>query len=360
MRTTRTEADALSQIERVGGRRLALTDDCVTLAHGSGGKAAAALIQAVFIEAFGAPTPGELTDAAVLDCPGDRLAYTTDSYVVQPIRFPGASIGDLAVNGTVNDLAVSGAQPRWLSAGFILEEGLPIDQLRAIAADMRQAADRAGVAIVTGDTKVVPRGAADQVFINTSGIGLIPAGRRLGAGLVCAGDQVILSGPIAAHGMAVMIARGNLAISAPIASDSGPVNGLVEAMYAAVDAGAVRWMRDPTRGGLATVTNELAHAARLGLMLDEAAIGVAAEVQGACDMLGIDPLYVANEGCFVAVVAPEAAEAAVAALRQAGATQAGVIGHITADLPGVVAVRNGFGGTRLVDTLVSDPLPRIC
>ena len=360
MQVSTTEDDALDRIDRVRGRRPTLNDDVVTLAHGSGGKAAAALIQTVFIEAFGTLEAGELTDAAVLPVSGDRLAYTTDSYVVQPIRFPGASIGDLAVNGTVNDLAVSGAQPRWLSAGFILEEGLPIDTLRTIAADMRAAADKAGVRIVTGDTKVVPRGAADQVFINTSGIGLIPPERQLGAERVQAGDRVILSGPIGAHGMAVMIARGNLAISADIASDSAPVNGLVEAMYAAVEPADVRWMRDPTRGGVATITNELVAGVDLGVMLDDEAITVLPAVRGACDMLGIDPLYVANEGCFVAVVAAGAAEAAVAALHAAGAAQAAIIGQITADLPGVVAVRNAFGGTRLMDMLVSDQLPRIC
>ncbi|MCL2735821.1 MAG: hydrogenase expression/formation protein HypE [Propionibacteriaceae bacterium] len=356
----RTEEDALNQIERARGRKPKLTDDQVTMAHGSGGKAAAALIQAVFIEAFGAPDGEELRDAAILDLPGTRIAYTTDSYVVQPIRFPGASIGELAVNGTVNDLAVSGARPAWLSAGFILEEGLAMDELRAIAADMRQAADAAGVRIVTGDTKVVPRGAADQVFITTSGIGVIPEERRLGGAQVRQGDRVLISGPIAAHGMAVMIARGNLAISAPIESDSAPVNHWVEAMYAAVEPEAVRWMRDPTRGGLGTVANELARDTELGVLLDEEAIAVAPEVRGACDMLGIDPLYVANEGCFIAVVAADAADAAVAAMRAAGADQASVIGEIIADLPGMVAVRNGFGGTRLMDMLVTDPLPRIC
>ncbi|MCL2785238.1 MAG: hydrogenase expression/formation protein HypE [Propionibacteriaceae bacterium] len=350
----------MNQIDRARGRRLELNDDRVSLAHGSGGKAAAALIQAVFIEAFGAPTPGELTDAAILDVGQGRIAYTTDSYVVQPIRFPGASIGELAVNGTVNDLAVSGAVPQWMSVGFILEEGLAIDELRTIVAQMRRAADLAGVRIVTGDTKVVPRGAADQIFINTSGIGVIPAQRCLGASQVRVGDQILLSGPIAAHGMAVMIARGNLAIHAAIESDSAAVTGLVEAMYAAVDPADVRWMRDPTRGGLGTVANELARDTDLGVMLAEEEISVAPEVRGACDMLGIDPFYVANEGCFIAVVAPESAQAAVEALRSAGAPQASIIGEIIDELPGLVAVSNPFGGTRLMDMLVTDPLPRIC
>ncbi|MDR0283383.1 MAG: hydrogenase expression/formation protein HypE [Propionibacteriaceae bacterium] len=341
-------------------RRPVLDGDWVTLAHGAGGKASAALIEQVFFEAFGTPAAARGTDAATLTVPGGRLAYSTDSYVVNPLRFPGASIGDLAVNGTVNDLAVSGARPAWLSAAFIIAEGLPLAELRAVAADMRAAADRAGVTIVTGDTKVVPREAADQLFITTSGIGLVPPTRHLGADRIRVGDRVLLSGPIAGHGMAVMIARGNLALHAPITSDSAPVNRLVEALYAAVPAEDVRWMRDPTRGGLGTVANELAAASGQGVLLDDDAIPVQPMVRGACDMLGIDPLYVANEGCFVAVVAPESADGGAEALRAAGAAQAGVIGEIVDSLPGIVAIRNAFGGTRLVDTLVGDPLPRIC
>ncbi|MDR1768997.1 MAG: hydrogenase expression/formation protein HypE [Propionibacteriaceae bacterium] len=333
----------------------------ITLAHGAGGKASAQLIDDVFVPAFGRPDPDELADAAVLTPPeGARLAYSTDSYVVNPIRFPGGSIGDLAVNGTVNDLAVSGAQPRWLSAGFVIEEGLAMADLRQVVDDMARAARRAGVSIVTGDTKVVPKGAADKLFVNTSGIGVIPAGRSLGAKRVGVGDKLVLSGSIADHGMAVMLARGNLALSADVESDSAPVNGLVEALYAALGAEAVRWMRDPTRGGLGTVANELAKAAGLGVFLDDDSLPIKPEVRGACDMLGIDPLYVANEGCFLAVVADGAAEAAVAALRQAGAAQAAVVGEIAPEPAGVVGIRNAFGGTRLVDTLVGDPLPRIC
>jgi hydrogenase expression/formation protein HypE len=411
-----SEADALDRIDAARARRVKLTDEVVTLAHGAGGKASAALVEAVFLEAFGRPDATELTDAArlnfschserseesvvadggsealggatvqpchserseesivtdegsealggsmkVLRCAQDdgcAVAFTTDSYVVNPIRFPGGSIGDLAVNGTVNDLAVTGAQPLWLSAAFVLEEGLPVDTLRGIVADKAAAAAAAGVAIVTGDTKVVPRGAADQLFITTSGIGVIPPGRRLGARFVQAGDQVVVSGSIADHGMAVMLARGNLALAADIASDSAPLNGAVEALLAAVPE--TRWMRDATRGGLATVANELAQATGLSLLLDEAAIPVQPAVQGACDMLGIDPLYVANEGCFLSVVPAGQGEAARAALVAAGCPQAAVIGRVITDPPGIVAVRNAFGGTRLVDLLVGDPLPRIC
>ena len=355
-----TEDEALAQIEKIRTRRAELTDDTITLAHGAGGKATAALIESVFIDAFGTPNGPQLADAAVLPIDTGRLAYSTDSYVVKPIRFPGGSIGDLAVNGTVNDLAVVGARPAWLSAAFILEEGLSVEELRGIVSDMKTAADAAGVRIVTGDTKVVPRGAGDGVYITTSGVGIIPPERALGADRVQASDRVILSGPIAGHGMAVMIARGNLAFTAPIQSDSAPVNSLVEALYAAVPAESVRWMRDPTRGGLGTSANELAADSGLGILLDDEALPVDPLVRGACDMLGIDPLYVANEGCFIAVVAPDVADSAVEALRQAGAPQACVIGEVVSHLPGVVAIRNAFGGTRLVDMLVGDPLPRIC
>ena len=355
----RTQEDALNQIDRAKPHLRTPIGETITLAHGAGGKTTAALIDSVFIEAFGDPG-AEMADSAILAVPGGRIAYSTDSYVVNPIRFPGGSIGDLAVNGTVNDLAVCGARPQWLSAAFIIQEGLAIEELRGIAADMRQAAVRAGVRIVTGDTKVVPRDAGDKVFITTSGIGVVPEERTLSASLVRDHDRIILSGPIAAHGMAVMIARGNLALTAPIESDSAPVNHLVEALYAVLDPADVRWMRDPTRGGLGTVANELANDCGLGVLLEDEAIQVAPSVQGACDMLGIDPLYVANEGCFVAVVAPDQAVRAVAALREAGAAQAGIIGEVTSDLPGVVAIRNGFGGTRLVDMMAGDPLPRIC
>ncbi|MDR1430502.1 MAG: hydrogenase expression/formation protein HypE [Propionibacteriaceae bacterium] len=334
-------------------------DEVITLAHGAGGKASAWLIDEVFISAFGRDNPAELTDAALLAASG-RLAFSTDSYVVNPIRFPGGSIGELAVNGTVNDLAVSGARPQWLSAAFVIEEGLGMGELSAIVQAMAAAAKRAGVRIVTGDTKVVPRGAADKLFITTAGIGLVPKSRMLGAGRIGAGDAVIGSGPIAGHGMAVLLARGDLALDADIRSDSAPLNGLVEALYAAGEPSAVRWMRDATRGGLGTVANELARAAGLGILLDDERIRIDPVVRGACDMLGIDPLYVANEGFFVAVVAADAADAAVRALRGAGADQAGTIGQVIAEPPGIVAIRNAFGGTRLVDMMIGDPLPRIC
>jgi hydrogenase expression/formation protein HypE len=347
----------LARIEAARRRRPKLAEDTVTLAHGAGGKASATLIETVFIKAFGQPS-AELQDAAVLDVPGGKVAFSTDSYVVNPIRFPGGSVGDLAVNGTANDLAVSGAVPKWISAAFVIEEGFPVAELRAIVQDMRAAANKAGVTIVAGDTKVVPRGAADGVFITTAGIGMVPPGRELGADKVKAGDRILASGSIADHGMAVMMARGHLAIEAEIETDSKAVTPLVEALLDAVPD--TRWMRDPTRGGLGTVANELAKAAGVGVELQDAAIPVKPMVRGACDMLGIDPLYVASEGCFVAVVPPEAADTALAAVRAAGGDQAALIGSVVAEPQGTVVVRNAFGGARLVDMLVGDPLPRIC
>lgn len=358
-RLNESEDEVLARIEAFRRRRPRLIDEVVTLAHGAGGKASAALVDAVFFEAFGSPTPGDPGDAAVLARPAGRVALTTDSYVVNPIRFPGGSIGDLAVNGTVNDLAVSGAVPTAITAAFVIEEGLPVQTLREIAADMRAAAETAGVQIVAGDTKVVPRGAADKLFITTAGIGTVPDERRLGASLVEPGDRILVSGPIGAHGMAVMLARGNLAIDAEIHSDSRAVNGLVEALLDA--APHTRWMRDATRGGLGTVLNELVQASGHGVIIDDEAVPVAPVVRGACDMLGIDPLYVANEGMFAAVVPAARTDAALAALRSLpGGEIAAVIGEVVASPSDIVAVRNAFGGTRIVDILVGDPLPRIC
>ncbi len=354
------EATVLDRIESWRRRRPRLTDDVVTLAHGAGGKASAALVDSVFLDAFSSGELAPLTDSAVITLPsGERLAFTTDSFVVKPWRFPGGSIGHLAVHGTVNDLAVMGAQPRWLSVAFVLEEGFPVADLREIAADMAEAAATAGVTIVTGDTKVVDRGAADGVYITSAGVGVVPAGRELGAERVRAGDVVLISGSLADHGMAVMLARGDLALEADIRSDTAPVNGLVEALLTA--APSTRWMRDPTRGGLGTVCNELARDTDLAVILDERLLPVDPAVAGACDLLGIDPLYVANEGKVLVVVAPDEADAALAALHAlplgAGAVR---IGEIRQDPEGIVVLLTSFGGTRIVDMLVGDPLPRIC
>ena len=352
------EGEVIERIEAFRRRRPRLKDEIVTLAHGAGGKSSAALVDAVFVEAFRNPMLENLGDGAVLALPsGERLAFSTDSFVVQPIRFPGGSIGHLAVHGTVNDLSMSGAVPQWLSAAFVLEEGFPIAELKDIVADMAAAAAAAGVQIVTGDTKVVPRGAADGLFITTAGVGVIPAGRTFPA--VRPGDAILLSGTMGDHGMAVMLARGDLAIEADIHSDTASVSGMVEALLAA--APSTRWLRDPTRGGVGTVCNELAQATGLGVVLDEQHLPVKPMVNGACEMLGIDPLYVANEGKFLAVVAPDEADAALAALtaHPLGA-DAVAIGEITEQPASTVVLRTAFGGTRIVDMLVGDPLPRIC
>ncbi|OKH76202.1 hydrogenase [Mycobacterium sp. SWH-M3] len=337
-----------------------MRDEIVTLAHGAGGKASAALVDAVFVEAFRNPLLESLGDGAVIELPGgQRIAVSTDSFVVQPLRFPGGSIGDLAVHGTANDLAMAGALPSWITAAFVLEEGFPIAQLEEIVADMAAAAAAAGVQIVTGDTKVVPRGAADGLFITTTGVGLIPAGREFSAAAVRPGDKVLISGSMGDHGMAVMLARGDLAIDADIRSDTASVSELVEVLLAA--APATRWLRDPTRGGVGTVCNELARTANVGVVLDEERLVVRPPVGGACEMLGIDPLYVANEGKFIAVVAPAEVDAALVALRRhpLGA-EAAEIGEITAEPAAAVLLRTMFGGSRIVDMLVGDPLPRIC
>jgi len=348
------------RIEAFRRRRPRLLDDTVNLAHGAGGKASAALVENVFLEAFRNETLEPLGDAALLAlASGERLAFSTDSFVVKPRHFPGGSVGHLAVHGTVNDVAMLGARPAWLTAAFVIEEGFAIAELREIAADMAEAAAGAGVAIVSGDTKVVDKGAADGLYITTAGIGVIPAGVALDARSVRAGDKVLVSGRLGDHGVAVMLARGELGITGDVASDTAPLGGLVADLLAA--APATRWLRDPTRGGVATVCNELARAAEVHIVLHEADLPVAKAVNGACEILGIDPLYVANEGKLVAVVPADQEEAALAALRAhpLGA-DAAVIGEVHAEPPGVVIIRTGFGGTRIVDMLVGDPLPRIC
>ncbi len=354
------EGEVIERIEAFRRRRPRLLDDQVTLAHGAGGKASAALVDAVFMEAFRNPALEPLGDGAVLTLPsGERIAMSTDSFVVQPMRFPGGSIGSLAVHGTCNDLAMAGAVPSWIAAAFVLEEGFGIAELKEIVADMAAAAADAGVAIVTGDTKVVPKGAADGLFVTTTGAGVVPAGRTLSAASVRAGDKLLLSGSMGDHGMAVMLARGDLAIEADIASDTACLSPLVELLMAA--APSTRWLRDATRGGVGTVCNELAQACGLGVLLDEERLPVAPMVNGACELLGIDPLYVANEGKFLAVVAPDEAADGLAALRShpLGA-QAAEVGQIVAEPAESVVLRTGFGGTRIVDMLVGDPLPRIC
>jgi hydrogenase expression/formation protein HypE len=357
---TGREAKVFERIEAFRRRRPRLLDEVVTLAHGAGGKASAALLDAVFLPAFAGEVAAAQTDAAVLTLPsGERLAFSTDSYVVKPLRFPGGSAGHLAVHGTVNDLAMMGARPLALSAAFVLEEGFSIDSLREIVADMAEAAEAAGVSIVTGDTKVVDRGAADGMYISTAGVGLIPAGRVLSADLVVEGDIVLSSGTIGDHGTAVMLARGDLALEADIESDTAPLNDLMECLLDA--APSTRWLRDSTRGGVGTVCNELARDSNLTVVLDESALPVRPAVAAACELLGIDPLYVANEGKLVAVVAADEADAALSAMQgHPRGAEAVRIGEIRAEPPGIVVLRTTLGGTRIVDMLVGDPLPRIC
>jgi hydrogenase expression/formation protein HypE len=356
---TDREQQVLDRIDRARRRRPRVREERITMSHGAGGKATQSLIEAVFLDAFRNPLLEPLEDAAALHVGGSRLALTTDSYVVSPLFFPGGDIGDLAVNGTVNDLSVSGATPLYLTAGFILEEGFPVADLERVVSSMRDAAAAAGVSIVTGDTKVVQRGKADGCYINTAGLGMIPADVTLGVAHARPGDAIIVSGPIGDHGITVMLARGELDIEADVSSDTAPLNGLIARLLAAVPG--VRAMRDATRGGVATILNEIARAADVGVLASEDDIPVRAEVRGACELLGIDPMYVACEGRLVAVVPGDAAGAAVQALRghPLGA-EAAVIGAVVADQPGIVRLKTSFGGTRIVDLLVGDPLPRIC
>lgn len=334
----------------------------IVMGHGAGGKLSAELVDHLFVPAFRNPALEGLGDAAVVQLGGSRLAYTTDSFVVQPLFFPGGNIGDLAVNGTVNDLAVSGAQPLFLSAGFILEEGLPVNQLGVIAESMAAAARAAGVTLVTGDTKVVDRGHGDGVYINTSGIGLLPPNLQIGPHLAQPGDVVIVSGEIGLHGIAVLSVRAGLEFGAPVESDCAPLNGLVAAL---LDSGAGRQsihvLRDPTRGGVASTLNEIARASQVGIVYQESKLPVPPAVAAACEMLGMDPVYVANEGKLVAVVARGAAEEVLQVMRNHPlGRQAVIIGEVTGDHRGMVVARTALGGTRIVDLLVGEHLPRIC
>lgn len=357
------------RVERARRRKHKFTDTQITLAHGSGGRAMHELIEGLFLDYFRNPLLERLEDQAVFDVAtnngSSRLAYTTDSYVVSPIFFPGGDIGKLAVNGTVNDLAMSGARPLYLSAGFILEEGFAVDDLKKILASMRDAAAEAAVTVVTGDTKVVQKGGADKIFINTSGIGVVEFPLNLGAARAQPGDKVILSGTLGDHGTTIMIARGELDLETDIESDCAPLQALVADMIDEANnlsaLGALHCLRDPTRGGLATTLNEIALSAEVCIEIEEDRIPVREEVKGACEILGLDPLYVANEGKLVAIVAADIAEQLVERMRQnqygAGAC---VIGEVKAEPGGIVSMRTGFGGTRIVDMLVGEQLPRIC
>ena len=333
--------------------------DSVLLGHGSGGRLSAELLRDVILPAFTNPVLGRLDDQAVVSVNGSRLAFTTDSFVVKPLFFPGGDIGSLAAHGTINDLAMGGALPLFLSVAFIIEEGLPMEVLRRVVASLRAAARGAGVEVVTGDTKVVEKGSGDGIFINTSGIGLVPDGIELSADRARPGDRVLLSGTIGDHGITILGQREGLEFESAVESDTAPLHTLVADMLGVTSQ--FRCFRDPTRGGLSSSLNEIAAQSRVGIELDEREIPLHDEVRGACEMLGLDPLYVANEGKLVAIVAAGMAEPVLDAMRRHPlGREARIVGTVTESHPGLVTMRTPLGTTRIVDMLAGDQLPRIC
>jgi hydrogenase expression/formation protein HypE len=354
------EQRILEIIETARSKQPKFKDQQVTMAHGAGGKSTQTLIEGLLVPAFGSETLAELADAGTVSIDGLGLAMTTDSFVVKPIRFPGGSIGELAVNGTVNDLAAAGAKPLAMSVSLVLEEGLAAEDLRAEVEAMAAAAEAAGVEIVTGDTKVVERGHCDSMYVCTTGLGRIDPRGSLSTASIEPGDRVLVSGTIGEHGTAIMLARGELGLDAEIGSDTRSLWPAADALLEAAGSG-LRCMRDATRGGVASVLNELARASQVSVQVREADVPVRPEVTGAAELLGIDPMYVANEGVLVAFVAPEGVDEALAALRSApGCEQAAEIGEVRTEPPGMVLVETAFGGRRVMDLLAGDPLPRIC
>jgi hydrogenase expression/formation protein HypE len=331
----------------------------IVLAHGSGGRLSQQLLQKIVFPQFANDLSASQHDGAVFSIGNERLAFSTDSYVVNPIFFPGGDIGKLAIHGTVNDLAMCGARPLYLSVGFILEEGLPMEDFWRIVRSMREAAAAAGVMLVTGDTKVVDRGKADRIFINTSGVGVIPPGVDIRPSRAQPGDVILLSGHIAVHGIAIMSVREGLEFETEIASDTAPLNGLVDTILAVCPD--VHVLRDPTRGGVTSALTEIAQSADIGIHLDETSIPITEEVKGACEILGLDPLYVANEGKLLAIVPAGAADRVLTEMhRHPLGADAAIIGKVTADPPGAVLMKTRVGGTRIVDVLSGEQLPRIC
>ena len=355
-----SEVEVGERIEQMRRRPQKFRDARVTMAHGAGGKASRALVEGLIVPLLSNPALEQLSDAGAFTVAGARLAMTTDAYVVRPIRFPGGSIGELAVNGTVNDLAVSGARPISMAVALVLEEGLPADVLRAEIAAIADAARRAEVFVITGDTKVVERGKCDQMYVITTGVGVVDDRANLAPTRVRPGDKVIVSGTVGDHGIAILLARGDLDIEADVCSDTQPLWTLAKVLLDTC-GDALHCMRDATRGGVATVLNEIALAAEVGIVLEESRVPVLPAVTGAGEILGIDPLYVANEGKLVAFVAAAHADAALAAIRALpSGADAAIVGEVHDEPPGRVLGRTTFGGHRLIDMLVGDPLPRIC
>ncbi len=354
------EQRILAIIETARSKRPRFKDERITMAHGAGGKATQTLIEGLLAPAFGSAALDELADAGAVTVDGLGLAFTTDTYVVKPLRFPGGSIGELAVNGTVNDLSAAGAEAVAISVALVLEEGLEADVLRGEVEAIAATARAAGVEVITGDTKVVERGHADGMYVNTAGIGRVDGRASLSPAALEAGDRVLVSSTIGEHGTAIMLARGELGLDADVESDTRSLWPVADALLEAAGPG-LRAMRDATRGGVATVLNELARASGVGITVREAEIPVLPEVAGASELLGIDPMYVANEGVMVAVVAPESTDEALAALRSVpGCEAATELAEVRAEPPGMVLVETAFGGRRVMDLLAGDPLPRIC
>ncbi len=354
------EERILGIIETTRRKRPRFKDERITMAHGAGGKATQTLIEGLFAPAFGSEQLEELGDSGTFEIDGVKLATTTDTFVVRPLSFPGGSIGELAVNGTVNDLAAAGAKAAVLTLGLVLEEGLDADVLKAEVEAIATAAAAAGVQVISGDTKVVERGHCDGMYVNTSGVGRVDERASLSTRSIKPGDKVIVSGTIGEHGTAIMLVRGELGLEADVVSDTRSLWPAADALLDAA-GGSIRCMRDATRGGVATVLNELARASAVGVTVKEADIPVRRDVAGACELLGIDPMYVANEGVLVAFVAPDAAAPALAALRALpGHEAAAELGEVRAEPPGMVLVETAFGGRRVMDLLAGDPLPRIC
>ena len=338
-----------------------MKSDKILLDHGSGGKISHHMTKDMMLPVFDNAILAALNDGAIFELEGVRLAFSTDSYTVDPIFFPGGNIGDLAINGTVNDLTMCGATPLYLSVGLIIEEGFSMDRLETIIHDMGRAAKAAEVTVITGDTKVVPRGTADQIFINTSGIGVIPAHIRVACDNARVGDKIILSGTIADHGVAILTQREGLSFETSLQSDSAPLNHMVKKMFAAAAGDAIHVLRDPTRGGVGTALNEIAEMSKLGIEIIEENIPLKPEVAGACELLGFDPLYLANEGKLLAFVSAENTDAVLQAVRSdPGGKDAAVIGEVTDDHPGRVFLKTRIGGKRVVDMLAGEQLPRIC